>query len=49
VNLQRAFGLPSLCPVCLLPGGFHDPLEHVAHAVPRELVKQTGWHKKEEK
>lgn len=37
---------PKSCPVCNLPGGFHDPGIHGQHQVPRALLKPKDWHKK---
>lgn len=37
------------CWICGLEGGFHDTDnkagKHVQHEVPREVLKETGWHK----
>jgi hypothetical protein len=33
------------CPTCWLLDGFHDKDAHVAYQVPRELLKESGWHK----
>jgi hypothetical protein len=34
---------PTACPVCELPGGFHDKDKHAAVEVPRKSIKPTGW------
>jgi len=39
---------PTSCPVCWLGGGFHETSIHAAHQVPRELIKETGWHKQKD-
>lgn len=37
---------PAPCPICELPGGFHDSTVHSAKRdIPRELLKETGWQK----
>lgn len=36
----------SLCPVCGQTGGFHNRDKHDEHEVPRELLLESGWHKK---
>jgi hypothetical protein len=33
---------PTPCPVCLLPGGFHNPAVHGAHQVPAHLTWKSG-------
>jgi hypothetical protein len=33
---------PTPCPVCRLPGGFHNPAVHGAHQVPAHLTWKSG-------
>jgi len=35
----------ALCPICGLEGGFHLSEVHAQHEVPREVLKEPGWHK----
>ena len=46
--LRSYFYGPRPCPVCHQSGGFHDRDVHDEHQVPRELLKEAGWHKKKD-
>jgi len=38
--------LNNACPVCGLTDGFHDDTTHtIKRDVPRELIKENGWHR----
>lgn len=46
--MRLSIAAPTPCPICALPGGFHDtedlwaPSKHRAHVVPRHLVRPSN-------